>query len=177
MFDSFYELRGLGHTSNLIKAHLKIKTCKYRFDTPLHAYILEVECYINNFYVIQFYKRKLKNHPKKYQIQTNEHKAMQIVGTCIRVIKMFSDIDPKSSFGFIGSNTYDPISGVEEPKVNTKRWKIYKHAVENEYGPDTFKHAYDRFNSSYILLRRRPDILPEKLLDRIIESMQAFYEK
>lgn len=177
MFDSFYEFKGIGNSTSLIKPHLKLKTCKYRFSTPLHTYILEVECYINSFYVIQFYNRKLKNDPRKYQIQTNEFQAKSIVGTCIQVIKLFSFKDPKSSFGFIGSNSYNPDTLHEEPKNNTKRWRVYKHAVENEYGPETFKHAYDKSTSSYILLRKRQDISPENLLNKILHTMNRFHDK
>jgi len=90
---------------------------------------------------------------------------------------MFSDRDPQSSFGFIGANSFNPDTGIEEPKNNTKRWRIYKHAVLNEYGPETFKHASDKFNSSYILLRRRTDINPEQLLDNIVDTMSNFYDK
>lgn len=177
MFDSFYELSGLGNTSSPIKPNLRTKICKYRFCTPEINYILEVECYKFNFYVIQYYNRKYKNHPRKYQILTNEHKARPIIGTCMKVIQMFSEMDPLASFGFIGANSYDPITGKEEKIDSTKRWKIYKYAVENEYGPETFKHAINKLNSSYILLRRRNDMAPAKLLDNILTVVSEFYEK
>jgi hypothetical protein len=50
--------------------------------------------------------------------------------------------NPEASFGFIGSNTYNPITKEEEPIDHTKRFKVYKHAMEAKMGPVTFSHAW-----------------------------------
>lgn len=79
--------------------------------------------------------------------------------------------NPLASFGFIGANTYNPDTKTEEPVDNTQRWRIYKHAMENNFGPETFKHGSQSTNSRYVMLNKKNDVnFLSKEIDKIFEA-------
>lgn len=174
MFDSYYPYYPLGFTkSELVQEIHGIK--KYGFKTDANRYIVEIECYPSQFFVIQYYTAKNKNHPKKFQIMTHEHQCRKIIGTCVKIMHELWVQIPMASFGFVGANTYNPITKLEEPVDNTKRWRVYKHAMENYFDPDDFTHGSQTHNSSYVLLNKRVDV--KKLDDEVNTLFEKLYEK
>lgn len=173
MFDSFYPFYGLGFLKSELADVEGIKL--YGFKTASFRYIVEIECYPYDFYVIQYYTANHKNHPKKFQILTHEHKCRKIVGTCVKIMHSIWLKNPQASFGFIGANTYNPVTKKEEKVDNTKRWRIYSYAMENHFGTNTFTHGSQVHNSSYVLFNKLKDI--EKLSAQITSLFNRFYVK
>ncbi|RZK67660.1 MAG: hypothetical protein EOO95_02270 [Pedobacter sp.] len=174
MFDSFYPFYCVGYKKSELKGEI-IGIRYFSFKTASFRYIVEVEYYPNDFHVIQYYTTKYKNHPKKFQIMTHEFKCRKIIGTCVKIMYGVWMKNPIASFGFVGANTYDPITKKEEPIDNTKRWRVYTHAMENYFGTNTFKHGFQSHNSSYSLLNKKNDV--EKLDKEVNELFARLYEK
>lgn len=156
MFDKPYivtrkfakELKGKG------SGYLNSKTT-YTFTTETGSdYLIEVEEYLHSIYVIKFCKKKLKNHPKRFNLLTSEHKMSKIVSTCIHLMLSILKKDDLASFGFLGSNTII-FGGRVEQKANTKRYRVYKYAVQNLIGEDFFSHHTDINNSTYLVLNKK----------------------
>ncbi|MFN0293118.1 hypothetical protein [Pedobacter helvus] len=106
---------------------------------------------------------------------TNEHKCRKIVGTCVKIMYEVWRANPLCSFGFIGANTYDPITRTEEKIDNTQRWRIYKHAMENHFGTETFAHGDQERNSSYVMLNKKKDV--EELSGKLTGMFSQLYYK
>ncbi|WP_029275292.1 hypothetical protein [Pedobacter borealis] len=174
MFESFYPIHCSGFKKSLHVNQIK-GIWYYSFRTENYRYIVEVEFYVNDFYVVQYYTTKYKTHPKKFQILTNEHKCRKIVGTCVQIMLGIWKKNPLASFGFIGANTYDPETHLEEPVDNTQRWKIYKHAMEQNFGPETFKHGAQSNNSRYVMLNKKKDVI--ELNNEINQLFEQNYDK
>lgn len=119
---------------------------------------MEVEEYLHDIFILKYYQKKHRKHPKKFQILSEEYKAHTIVGTCVRIMLSIYSKNMKASFGFIGANSYNPATREEEPLNNTQRFRIYKYAMEQLISTDTFTHGMDEDSSSYIMINKRCDI-------------------
>lgn len=173
MFDSFYPFYCVGFRKSELVDINGIRI--YGFRTAKHRYIVEIECYPHDFYVIQYYTTKYKSHPKKFQILTNEYKCRKIVGTCVKIMHGIWLKNPLASFGFVGANSFDPVTKIEEPIDNTKRWRIYTYAMENHFGTNTFTHGSQEHNSSYVLLNKQKDV--DELSKEVDNLFRRVYDK
>lgn len=156
MFDSSYAYKGLGTTSNISKKHL-LKTYKYFFDTEEgERYIINVEQYPYNIFVLKFYPRSLKNSKYKYNVLTKTGHLSKIVRTNIEILINFHNQFPNSHFGFIGARTYCTVQKkyIETGDV-TKRFRLYRYAVVNLINPDNFEHHEDEVNNTYLLINSK----------------------
>lgn len=158
MFDigTSYEYRRVGYHSGLtinrkFVEHLTI----YRFKTSNYVYLVEVECYPQNIYVLKFYQRIHKVNKEKFNLLTNEGRCSRIVGTCFSIFMDIYQKNPLASFGFIGSNTIDKKTGNTEPKSETKRFRIYRLAVISYFGEETFTHFENASNSIYLAISNK----------------------
>lgn len=153
MFDGSYPYFGLGNSTNIVKPHL-IKTHKFFFDIEEgDRYIINVEQYRNNIFVLKFHPRKLKTSKYRFNVITNSGHFSKIVRTNINVLIEFYKKFPNSHFGFIGARTYCPIKKCyTENESVTSRFRLYKYAVENLIDPDDFEHHFDEDNNTYLLI-------------------------
>ncbi|QNL49252.1 hypothetical protein H8S90_21315 [Olivibacter sp. SDN3] len=65
--------------------------------------------------------------------------------------------DKFANFGFLGSTSYDPVNRIKENRRNTKRFRIYRRAIENTFGEKQFSHFEDINNSTYLVLNNNND--------------------
>lgn len=154
MFDSFYQFKGLGNSADVTNRHLQ-KKYQFYFDTEENnRYIICVEEYPNNIYVIKFFPRKHKNSKYKFNILTKSGRFTKIVRTNVEVLIKFYQKNPNSHFGFIGARKYCPIKKKYKEKLGdcSARFRSYKYVVENLIGPDTFVHHFDKSNNTYLLI-------------------------
>jgi hypothetical protein len=158
MFDigTSYPYCRVGDHSNLtihrkLVEHLTI----YSFRTSKYPYLIEVEKYPHNIYIIKFYRRANKGSKERFNLLTNEGKCSRIVGTCFSIFLDIYNKNPLASFGFVGSHTIDRSKGSIEPKNETKRFKIYRMAVFNYFGEETFSHFEDATNSVYLAISNK----------------------
>ena len=135
----------------------------YRFKSTKtnRTYLVRVERYPHDVYIVKFYPTNLSNSKDRYSILTNDKEPRRIVNTCINILMdIFSD-NPASSFGFIGSNS------INEGKENTKRYRVYKTIINTKFGNETFEHYYNVKNSAYMLLRKTELAKNSDLIDKI----------
>lgn len=153
MFDSSYPVTPLGVSTNISQKYLK-KIYKYFFDTEDGTrYIIHLEHYPNNIFVIKFYPRKLKNNKFRYNVLTKRGHFTKIIRTNINLLISFYKQYPDSHFGFIGAKTYCPIKKTfTESEAMTRRFMIYRYAMVNLINPDDFDHHEDKNKSTYLLI-------------------------
>lgn len=124
------------------------------------TYHVHVEIHPNHFYGVKYHLKEHKNNPNKYNIQTNLYEARQILFTCIRIMLDVNDKDICSSFGFIGSNTILSMGAegdfekTDEPKSNTKRFRVYRRLMMTFFDERTFEHFDNEEYSAYMLVRQ-----------------------
>jgi len=127
----------------------------YSFRTELYPYLIEVERYPYNIYALKFYRRLHKGNKERFNLLSYEGKCSRIVGTCFSIFLDIYNKNPLASFGFVGSNTIDKSKGIIESKKETKRFRIYRQAVFNYFGEQTFSHFADRANSVYLAISNK----------------------
>lgn len=172
--DTSYHYRRVGDHSALttnrkLVEHLSI----YSFKTSNYPYLVEVEQYPHNIYVLKFYRRIHKGNKERFNLLTNEGRCSRIVGTCFSIFMDIYKKNPLASFGFIGSYTIDKKTGNVEPKSSTKRFKIYSLAVISYFGEETFTHFQNPANSVYLAISNK-NIAVMKIADeanKILESL------
>ncbi len=69
--------------------------------------------------------------------------------------------NPGASFGFMGAHTVDLANRIEEQRANTKRFKIYKYAIEGFFGVQHFTHFINETNSTYLLVNNKVSSVDE----------------
>jgi len=171
MFDSFYEFTKVCKNQAYNKSFL-YDTTIFRFETPVARYTAELERYHHDIFIIKFYRTKDKKNKNKFNIITNENNCTRIVLTCIQILLSVLKDYPRASFGFIGANTINAESGFIEGKQNTKRFRIYKTAMENLVGTQLFHHSMDELHSTYLMVNNR-----NKSVTEILEKAKTMFEK
>lgn len=154
MFDSWYKYSKVGVDKTHHKKYL-LEVVTYSFKSPNNYYLVEIEVYIHNIYIVKFYLKKDKQNPLKYHLLTNENRGSRVISTCIRIMFDIFSQNKLASFGFIGANTIQKESGFEEPKQSTKRFKIYKMTMQALFGAETFTHYADNKHSAYLMVNNK----------------------
>lgn len=171
MFDSFYEFTKVCKNQAYGKKFL-YETTIFRFTTPIARYTVELERYHYDIFIIKFYRTKDSKNKNKFNIITNEHNCARIILTCIRILLSVLKDYPAANFGFVGANTINSESGYVESKRNTKRFRVYKTAMENLVGEQSFHHSMDEIHSTYLMVNNKN----ESPMD-ILEKAKKMFEK
>lgn len=124
----------------------------YTFDTPKCRYIVEVEHYAHNFYIIKYYPKKYRHYKYRFNLLTSEYVGYSIIATCLRVIEDILKGGPTANFGFVGSPTVIPEMNWKEGQSNTKRFRVYKYAFESYFGNEGFTHYMNIYSSGYLII-------------------------
>lgn len=144
-----------------------IRTSIYTFRSTKSnlVYLVRVEHYKMDIYIIKFYLKSNQNSPLKYNLLTNTFEPRRIINTCISILMEIFRKDPRASFGFIGANR------IGENEANTKRYNVYKKIVTTYMGAETFYHHYNVDKSAYILINK--DKLKE--IPTLIQDIEQFF--
>ncbi len=161
MFDSYYPFHKVGVVKPLSNKYLK-EIITYNFKSRSNYYLVEVERYELDIYIIKFYLKKDKRNSHKYNVLTNENRCSRIINTCVKIMLEIYNKDKLASFGFVGANTIRRDTGFEEPKVQTKRFMVYKRVMYALLGVQTFTHYYDASNSTYLMLNNKSESVTQK---------------
>ena len=113
------------------------------------VYLVRVEHYRMDVYIIKFYLKSNRNSPYKYSLLTHTFEPRRILNTCVNILLDIYRDNPGASFGFIGANL------IGESEANTKRYRVYKKIVTTYMGAETFHHHYNVEKSAYILVNKR----------------------
>ena len=154
MFDSYYHFQQVG----VQKAHNKkylIAVTIYSFNIENTRYLVEVEEYHLGIHILKFYPKKNKAFARRFNTLTGEFKCSRIVGTCVRIMLAVLKKKPLCSFGFLGSHTINSTKKYMEKKHNTKRFRIYKYAMESLVGTVHFSHSVNEMNSTYLMINNK----------------------
>lgn len=127
-----------------------IETSIYTFRSTKSnlVYLVRVEHYKMDIYIIKFYLKSNRNSPYKYNLLTNTFEPRRIINTCINILMDIYQKHPDASFGFIGANR------IGESEANTKRYRIYKKIVTTYFTDIYFYHHYNTEKSAYILINK-----------------------
>jgi hypothetical protein len=141
----------------------------YRFTTSKrNSYIVRVEQFRHEMYVLKFYLKAHRHSKLKYVILTglNDNPRL-IIETCIRIGHEILRQSPNASFGFLGSPTEDEVKrGKGNMLKNTKRFELYRKFASSYFSTDNYIHAASEGTSSYMLINRavynkRPEIVKD----------------
>ncbi|TFF35359.1 hypothetical protein [Mucilaginibacter psychrotolerans] len=163
MFNSYYPFHQIRLVKPLANKYLK-EIITYNFRSEKNYYLVEVERYALDIYVVKFYLKKHKQSPYKYNILTNEHKGSRVINTCVQIMLSIYHKNELPSFGFVGANTINKESGFEEPKAQTKRFIIYRRVMYALLGTKTFTHYYDALNSTYLMVNNKSESVHQKFI-------------
>jgi hypothetical protein len=144
----------------------------YQFNTEKYPYLIEVERYPRQIYVFKFYRRLHKKNKQRFNLMTNEGRCSRIVGTCFNIFLSIYEKNPLASFGFLGANTIDIQKQIIEPKNETRRFVVYRQAVQNYFGTTTFSHFSNPENSIYLAISNK-----NKDISQIAETANTMIEQ
>jgi len=116
-------------------------------------YIVNIEQYDLEVYIVKFHLKKDTDNKKKYQVLTGKGDVGRVLATCIKIL--LEEIlykNASASFGFIGINSEG------EGKSNTKRFVLYQKIVSAYFSEKAFEHVFNENKSAYALLNRKNKI-------------------
>lgn len=146
----------------------------YTFKTPKYKYIVHIEQYDNEYYLISFFPKLNKDFYVKqsilassgqkyydeYSYLTKEDIPLQILTLMISEMKEILKKSPYASFGYFGAP--DIKKGDDDDMFNTKRVRIYNQIIKNELSNTHYILSEPNFSGSVILnkevLKEYPDL-------------------
>jgi hypothetical protein len=156
VFESYYKYQKVGVDKANNKKHLK-EVITYSFRSA-NYYLVEVEVYQHDIYIIKYYLKKNKSNPLRYNLLTAEHKCAKVISTCIRIMISIYNQNTNASFGFLGAHVIKREIGYVEPKESTKRFRVYRTTAVRLFGLETFTHHRDFVHSTYLMINNKKDV-------------------
>ena len=144
-----------------------IKTYVYRVVTPAGNYIVHLEEYIRDTYVIKFFPARFKRYDNKFHMVSNDKVMQGVLGTALQIFVGCLKTNNRASLGFVA--TASILGQFKEARENNQRFRIYKQIMQNFFGLETFTHFVDTSNSAY-LMANRVNPIPEF----VTEMQQGF---
>lgn len=143
-------------TNSIDSIHLKTHIYRFTSTKSNLTYLVDVEHYIDDIFVLKFYLRDQKNWKVKYNLLTNTNEARLIIFTCIDIMVDIFQQNTNASFGFQGARTFDRKTKkyIEHSQAKTKRFNIYRRIVANALSEDYFEHYSYEKESIYLLLNK-----------------------
>jgi hypothetical protein len=137
-------------------------------------YIVNVENYRYNFFVIKFHLKSDTYSKNKYCFQTNTFDAFRILSTCFNILYSIFEKNKLASFGFLCMPSKNEI--IKENKQN-KRYRIYRLKALNYFSGNDFIHIENPIDNAYIIINKHnPEIdLQNKIINMIIEYYDCFH--
>jgi hypothetical protein len=167
MFNEPYSYR-LATKYSLVHNGIKFEQQKFTFRCRHNqVYIVNLEKYESDFYVIKFYLKKHKLSPSKYSLLSGLQDMPRVMATCLKIMIDTYTKQPYASFGFIGANS------LGEAENDTKRFKIYRRIMESFFSPVNFTHYAYTEKSAYLLLNKKKEQVD--LLHSIENLFDAYF--
>lgn len=168
MFDTHYKFNYIDKKL-ILQGALQYKEHKFTFTcSKNNRYIVNVEEYDHNVFVIKFHLNAHSGSRNKYSILVKTHNASPVIRTCIEIMLFIYRKNPYASFGFIGANLIKEVS-----HKNTKRFRLYRKIMENLFSPIHFSHYKYVEKSAYLLLNR--DNQEKGLIEKIETLFKTYY--
>lgn len=143
-------------TNSIDSIHLRTHVYRFTSEKSNLTYLVDVEHYIHNVFVLKFYLRDQKKWKVKFNLLTNTNEARLIIFTCIDIMIDVFKQNTNASFGFQGARTFSLKTKeyTEHSQTNTKRFNIYRKIVANALSEDYFEHYSYEKESIYLLLNK-----------------------
>ena len=151
---------------------LHIYTFKNRKGT---IYIVNVEQYLYDVYIIKFHTKADRSRKEKYNLLTNQKDARRIIYTCIEIGLQIYVTNPNASFGFVGSPIPKELKRESQLK-NTKRFRVYSKFAKFFFSPDNFLHTNNPDFSLYLLLNKKHLESNNTLHEKIMEMFEQHFD-
>jgi len=137
----------------------------YTFHTPKYKYIVHIEEYEYDFFLISFFPKlntdfyvkqekmasRNQKYYDKYSYLTKENIPFKIFTLLISEMKNILSQKPYASFGYFGAPDYK--KGDETDLFNTKRVRIYNQLLNDELGSTHVVKSELEFSGGLILNR------------------------
>ena len=135
----------------------------YTFHTPKYKYIVHIEEYEYDYFLISFFpklntdfyvrQQRLADLGQKfydkYSYQTKENIPFKIFSLLVSEIKNILKDHPYASFGYFGAPDYK--SGEETDLFNTKRVRIYNQLLSDEFNQTHVVKSELEFSGGMVL--------------------------
>jgi hypothetical protein len=135
----------------------------YTFHTPKYKYIVHIEEYEYDYFLISFFpklnidfyvkQQKLADRGQKfydkYSYQTKENIPFKIFSLLVGEIKNILKDHPYASFGYFGAPDYK--LGEETDLFNTKRVRIYNQLLNDEFNQTHVVKSELEFSGGMVL--------------------------
>jgi hypothetical protein len=168
-----YHGTGRKNDCSLKKEHIYSFRTRYKIE-----YIVKVEEYDFDMYVVKFFQKSHSNSKNKYNLLVNKklpcfNDARRVIYTCVEIGKHVYAINPNASFGFIGNQTLKE----REKKIteNTKRFRVYRYFANFYFSPESFQHIMLPSKSVFMLLNQGKLKANKKLFDEITKMFSSMY--
>jgi hypothetical protein len=156
MFDTSYIYHLVDHKS-VPKSGVQ-ESWSYNFATNKRRFLVIVERYDGDIYVLKYYADCHALSKNKYNLLLKDEQPAPIIRTCVNVMLEIFAFNPRASFGFIGVNSVNKTRKgkiVHEGKENTQRFRVYQTLMFNFFGQETFEHSQNEERSAYLLINRQ----------------------
>lgn len=170
MFDTYYIFSKVGTDKAHNKKYLK-EVLTYSFRSG-NYYLVEVEVYTHDIYIVKYFLKKHRSNPLKYNLLTGEHKSAKVISTCIRIMLSIYNKNKNANFGFLGAHIIVP-GGEIESREETKRFRVYKTAVLGLFGEETFTHHRDTEHSTYLMINNKNNV--EFIKDKAVKMFNDIF--
>ena len=138
----------------------------YTFRTPKYKYLVHIEEYEYDYYLISFFPKLNKDfyvkqsrlgsmgreHYDEYSYLTKENIPLQIITLLISEMKQILKQKSYASFGYFGAPNVK--TGEDEDLFNTKRVRIYNNIIYSELS-NTHKVISDPSFSGSLILNKK----------------------
>lgn len=135
----------------------------YTFHTPKYKYIVHIEEYEYDYFLISFFpklnidfyvkQQKLADrghkYYDKYSYKTKENIPFKIFSLLVSEIKNILKTHPYASFGYFGAPDYK--LGEETDLFNTKRVRIYNQLLNDEFNQTHIVKSELEFSGGIVL--------------------------
>lgn len=168
-----YHGTGRKNDCSLKKEHIYSFRTRYKIE-----YIVNVEEYHFDMYVVKFFQKTHSNSKNKYNLLINKrlpcfNDARRVIYTCVEIGKHIYALNPQASFGFMGNQTLKE----RELQIteNTKRFRVYKYFANFYFSPESFQHIMYPAKSIFILLNQKHLNSNRKLFNDITKMFSGMY--
>lgn len=145
----------------------------YTFKTPKYKYIVHIEEYEYDYFLVSFFPKLNKDfyvkqqklamvgqkHFDRYSYQTKENIPYKIFSLLINEIKSILKEKPYASFGYFGAPDY--MVGDDTDLINTKRFRIYNKSLQEEFSQTHEVFGMETFAGGMVLNKEVLDKYPE----------------
>lgn len=142
-------------------AHVCTHIYKFFASKTKLFFILRAEEYESDLYSIKFYCKRHRKSDRKYNKVINKYDLGNTLITCLKIIPIILDKNPRASFSMVGAPTIDEHNRSEIYK-STQRFRIYSKIAKIKITNSVFYHIQAPLTSGYLLLNKthsKPDIM------------------